>query len=218
MIENCEELLRLERNPRINELSLKLLQNFYERYASAFIWQYTLEAECGLQQEIELRCGKEQFCHLLGIEKIAKRHVSSREIRFFRGQQGWSSIHSGQLDMRSLRALDGQAFRSGKEKFVFFYLLPRILEKPEVVIYDPSKVEPPTNIASSLLFYDAGQSAYVHLGLDTDDAGFYVPRSFFVEKVTDKHDGQRFVGRQVKVTAVKRSQVILAGWRDKNEN
>ncbi len=56
-------------------------------------------------------------------------------------------------------------FKSIKAKFVYFYLMPDILENPVAVNFKNQNVDPPTKIDCDILFYTKDENAIIHLGI-----------------------------------------------------
>ena len=55
-----------------------------------------------------------------------------------------------------------------------------------------------------MIFYDQLQNAYVHLGLEYDkELSNYIARSFFIEKITQKNTGKKFIDNQDEIIVSK---------------
>ena len=87
----AEELRGLKLKPRINDVDLRTLQDYYSKFLNPFIYQYDV-VEDKKQKTIQLRFDEENFCHLLGIESIVKYSVSRKELHNYKGQDGWNFI------------------------------------------------------------------------------------------------------------------------------
>lgn len=100
-------------------------------------------------------------------------------------------------------------FKSIKAKFVYFYLMPDIIENPIAVNFENKNVDPPTKIDCDILFYTKNENAIVHLGIKEDETlGYYIPKTFFVEKI--RADGvDIYIDRQKKIIATKKNRVIM---------
>ena len=70
------ELKNLREKPRINDLSLETLRQYYEYYLNPFIYHYNITYTDGSQKNLELRFDQENFCHLLGIESVSYTHLT----------------------------------------------------------------------------------------------------------------------------------------------
>lgn len=80
---------------------------------------------------------------------------------------------------------------------VFFYLLPSLLMSPKAIYFDNSKVNPPTRIGCRVFFYNNYENAILHLGIEPNNENtYYVPRTLFIEKITDANDGTKFIKDQ----------------------
>lgn len=90
------ELNNLIYKPRINDISLFLLKEYYETFLHPFIYHYHIKSS-SIEKNIELRFEKENFCHLLGIESIAKNAIANRLLHNYRGLNGWNNIENGMI-------------------------------------------------------------------------------------------------------------------------
>lgn len=189
---NPEDLRSLTIKPKINDIDLPILKDFYTIYLMPFIYTYSI-TDADSNRQLQLRFDNVRFCHLLGLESIAKGHVKYNELSQYKGEKGWNNIEAGNLAFKHLKTLNQKKFKSIKAKFVYFYLIPDLLDKPLGVMFDKNNVNPPVQIESEILFYSSYENAVIHLGIDKEDNSvFYYPRTFFVEKlgkdnVTDKY-------------------------------
>lgn len=201
---NCDNLYNCTTNPKINEISLDLLRLYYEQYLMPFTYKYNVIDEDENSFDIELRFDKENFCHLLGIETIVKRNVNSKMLWNYKGVKGWNKIRTGKLSFTELKEINKSLFKSAKSKFVFFYLIPKIIESPKAIKYDKSKVKGGTSIEGKIIFYDKQQNSYVHIFLEYDEEKkYHIARSFCIEKITDHNTGTKFIDGQTKITVTK---------------
>ena len=203
-----EDLKNLTIKPRINHKDLDVLQRYYELFLNPFIYEYNVEDQ-GRNINVSLRFDKENFCHLLGIESIAKYAVPLKELHNYKGNDGWNYIKKTNLRFKDLKKLNKKSFKNIKAKFVYFYLLPYIIEKPIAVQFQNENVNPPTKIDCDILFYTKNENAIIHLGIKKDkELGYYIPKTFFIEKV--KEDGvDIYIENQKKINVSKRDRIIL---------
>ena len=115
------------------------MQDYYRKFLNPFIYQYDI-TENEKQSSIQLRFDEENFCHLLGIESIVKYSVSKKEIHHYKGQGGWDYIQNTGLCFNDLKRMNKSKFKSIKAKFVYFYLMPDILENPVAVNFKNENV------------------------------------------------------------------------------
>lgn len=207
------ELSRLTRTPRINDITLEVLREYYEIYLYPFIYTYTItDTVTGheVNQKIDLRFNTWNFCHLLGIESIARRAVKFSQLYNYRGQHGWNNIKNGIIDIKFLKQLNKKQFQNVKAKYVYFYLIPSLLEKPLAVKYDKNKVFPPTTIECEILFYSTYENAVIHLGISREEKeDYYIPRTFFIEKLGKNENKDIYVDQQRQITATKERRIIM---------
>lgn len=65
------ELKELTIKPKINDISIEVLREFYEIFLYPFIYTYTI-TQNDESKKIAVRFNTKNFCHLLGVETIAK--------------------------------------------------------------------------------------------------------------------------------------------------
>ena len=122
----AEDLQNLQMKPRINDITLKVLADYYAFFLNPFIYKYTFKHNP--EKSFELWFDKENFCHLLGLETIAKYSVPFKKLHNYKGMDGWHNIYGENedgfiLDIPHLKTLNKKNFKSMKAKFVYFYLL-----------------------------------------------------------------------------------------------
>lgn len=205
MILTCDELYNLTENPKINSISLNLLREYYEKYLNCSSFQYeVIDTSKDETFTIQLNFYPENFCHLFGIETILKQSINYKDLHNYKGQLGWNNIQNGTLDFKFLKEKNKKQFLNNKSRFVFFYLVPKLLEMPKGVIFDSSKVRGNSFINCKLLFFDKLQNAYVQIGIVKNESlNCYVPQTFLIEKITQFNDGLKYIGDQQKITVNK---------------
>jgi hypothetical protein len=205
MILNCQQLFQATENPKINDITLDLLREYYETYLHPYIYQYEITEKTGgevKKRTIELRFDQENFCHLLGLETIVKRSV--RDISEYKAQLGWDKIKAGDIDFGDLKLKNKKGFKDNKSKFVFFYLIPQLIDAPKGVLFDADMVSGTTRVSCELLFYDELQKAHVHVGIKYDeDLGYYIPKTFLIEK----NAGTKYIDNQTEVIVTKIAKI-----------
>ena len=203
------ELKEAKIKPKINDITLDVLREYYEYFLYSSIYTYRITSQ-NHQWEIELRFDIENFCHLLGVETVVRQAVKVSELYNYRGKKGWDNIKSGLVDIKHLKELNKRQFNSVKAKYVYFYLIPVLLDSPLGVNYDRSKVVTSTKIECEILFYNEYNNAVIHLGLEKKtDEKYYIPRTFFVEKLGKNGSVDRYVENQEKITVMKKERIIM---------
>lgn len=176
-----DELCSLSGESDIHKLSLKLLQDYYKTN----LMPYTYEFELPGDTTIKLNFPKAQFCHLLAIEKIMTlQGKKMKNVKNYKGLKGYNNIENLLLTLDNLNTKPHKSyFRKSENKFLYFHLLHKLIEKPILLDFDQSKVNPSTFIQADLLFYDVMSENYIHLGVinPKKSENNYVPCSFFVE-------------------------------------
>lgn len=199
-----KELYELTEKPNITVISLKLLQDYYETYLKPFKYTYHL----GNGQIVELIFEEHRLCHLLGLETIAIGRFgkqNTRRTKPYRGMVGYQKIKDGTHTFSTLKGLSKKMYNSVKDKFIFFYLIPHIIESPEIVIdyiHDSS-----TRVQCKIMIFDRLHGVQVHLGIEIQSDGSYFPRTFLIERLTEFTDGTRFTANQPNKIGVKKIEV-----------
>ena len=205
---NPEDLRSLTIKPKINDIDLPILKDFYTMYLMPFIYTYSI-TDADSNRQLQLRFDNVRFCHLLGLESIAKGHVKYNELSQYKGEKGWNNIEAGNLAFKHLKTLNQKKFKSIKAKFVYFYLIPDLLDKPLGVMFDKNNVNPPVQIESEILFYSSYENSVIHLGIDKEDNSvFYYPRTFFVEKLGKDNVTDKYTINQPSITVKKEYRTI----------
>lgn len=106
-----------------------------ESFLHPFIYQYIIRTNGGIKK-IELRFNYENFCHLLGLETVAKDSVAYKNLHNYRGLDGWDNVCGSIINIVHLRRLNKRKLQSVKAKLVYFYLLPELLAKPLAVNFN----------------------------------------------------------------------------------
>lgn len=186
---NVRALSELTSKPYIDQISLELLRQFYEQFLEPFT--FTFELDNGVI--VNLDFNKEHFCHLVGIEKLARNVVRRQDRYKYFGHQGYKNVQNGTITIKHLKDLAKKRINFIKDKLVFFYLLPRIVENPEILL-DFVSAPDGSNIEAKLLAYNSTEEVYVHLGIDEDiTTGKHFPRSFLTERINETNDGTKFI-------------------------
>ncbi|MFF3925489.1 PBECR4 domain-containing protein [Paenibacillus lactis] len=123
-------LSTLSTKPRIDQISLELLRQYYERNLEPNI--FIFELDNGII--VNLDFNKEHLCHLLGIEKMARGAVKYKERYNYFGIAGYNNIRNGIITIQHLKDLNKGRFNFIKDKLIFFYLLPYIVDSPRNII------------------------------------------------------------------------------------
>jgi hypothetical protein len=192
-------LLGRSNPPRINLIDLPLLQELYEKHLVPFAYDYILSNG----ERIKLYFHPENFCHLLGLDKIAKSVTTNVGIHnSHKGHLGWKRIKEGRLTIQSLRGLGGSYFNHYTErKIVFFYTLPQLLLSGSAMVqYVPISA---SKLNVELILFDTFAKSWVHLGLEKEsDWDSYYPKSFFIERISAAAPASKYVYGQPLVYSI----------------
>lgn len=207
------ELKNLTIKPRINDITLQLLADYYTIFLNLFIFKYSIK---NTNKNIELWFDKECFCHLVGLETVAKNSVPFKDLYKFRGINGWNNIYGKNndgfiIDIPYLKNLNKRKFKNMKAKFVYFYLLPNLIANPLSVRFKNEHVSPPTRIDCDIMFYSKvkDDNAIIHLGIKENEiTKHYIPKTFFVEKVSSKQE-DIYLAQQEEIKTIALNKTIM---------
>ncbi|MFX3639874.1 MAG: PBECR4 domain-containing protein [Candidatus Pristimantibacillus sp.] len=190
MIPNPAALAALTSKPRIDEINLQLLQDFYKTYLNPY--RYSFELADGFTLDLDFE--EEAFCHLVATESIMKGAIQERKLKNYRGALGWNGVSNGTITFDHLKEKGNKLnFKNNKAKFVYFHLIPKVLNAANKAVYYKVEVN---RIKCELIIYDVQENAYIHLGLEKTDKGIYAPRTFLIETITSTNTGTKFIDPQ----------------------
>ncbi len=185
-----DELLNLTRLPKISEISLKLLQEFYDIYICPNIYVFQLENKSVIQLEFL----DVNLCHLMGLQHI----VPYRSQKFYSGENGYMGIINGDITISKLRSIDAWKFSRDKDKILCFSYLYQLLRHCEIIRFN--KVTANSKISCEFILYDTKYERRIHLGIEKDEnREMYYPRSFMVER----ENSDRFIFNQEYLKIIK---------------
>ncbi|WP_206813120.1 PBECR4 domain-containing protein [Paradesulfitobacterium ferrireducens] len=174
-----EQLRQLTAAPKISEISLQLLQEFYDEYICSNRFFY--EFKGGLV--IELDFYPEGLAHLLGIH-----HVHDR----FKGISAYDEIKTGRLTFDVLRSTNKTKFKSIKHRLTHFPFISQLLENPSVIKFDGTIIKD-CKIKCEFILYDNHNNSIVHLGIESTGAqAIFYSKTFIIEL----NNGDKFIKDQ----------------------
>lgn len=190
LLYTINQLYELKEKPKINEISLKILQEYSLSYLEPYEFRFLLDDENSTM--INLRFPQDRIPHLFGVETVAKKGgIPQRDLGNFRGQTAYNRIEIGDLTFDILKSIHKPTFKSIKDKLIYFYQLPHLVMSSKIV-FNFTKVEG-SNIECELLMYNEMHGVYAHLGLEKETSGvFYIARTFFIER----NLGSKFIDAQ----------------------
>ncbi len=189
-----DELLNLTRLPKISEISLKLLQEFYDIYICPNIYVFELENK----EVIRLEFLDVNLCHLMGFQHIVPYKLK----KFYSGENGYMGIFNGEITIKKLRSIDERKFSRDKDKILCFSYIYQLLRQCEIIRF--SNITGHSKISCEFLLYDTHYERRIHLGIEKDEKrDVYYPRTFLVER----ENGDRFVVNQ-EYLKIKNTQII----------
>ncbi|MGL4344951.1 MAG: PBECR4 domain-containing protein [Cellulosilyticaceae bacterium] len=131
-----EQLLDLEVPPKFEDITLDLLQEFYDAELTNRTYTYTLRQHKQVDTvTIKIRFFEENMPHLLGIQKVPPRDIKYR----FEGRKGYDGIKSKSITIKGLIGYDEQKSKEDRElpkiekRLTHFYLIPKLMEECSIV-------------------------------------------------------------------------------------
>ncbi|MEK4529824.1 PBECR4 domain-containing protein [Paenibacillus sp. FSL H8-0104] len=193
-----EELVTRMTKPVIADISLQVLQQLYEQHLLPYMFTYELENH----DPVKLHFEKDNFSHLLGLEKMVEGKVGN--LAQYRGLEGWKNIKNGTINREHMRSRAGKPnFNSLKGKWIYFLALPRILTS------DTSMIKF-NKLGAELLIYGSFDNAIVHLGISKrreTELKTWCPRTILEEGKTPPRYGTKHIDGQpsLRVVSIKRA-------------
>lgn len=194
-----EQLKNLDKIPKLKDISLKLIQEFYFEYLTDKIYTYKLRAHRSKDEfEIKIRFFTENLPHLLGIQKVAQINK-----RLYQGKSGYDRIVNETITIESLKAIDAQ--RSERDRILptienritCFHLIPKLMTECEMIKFSSKKVKGNCNINSDLVLYKKELGVKLHLGaVNENNTTIYIPETFIVKSLRARDVDRLTVGQQ----------------------
>lgn len=195
LIGSKDDYANLSNTPTADQLTLKLVLEYYDDYIEPYIYTYTTKSE----EKINLKCSYANFPHLIGLHyaanaKYGRNHKKTEE---FKGFEAYKGIKSGSIIKQTIKEIypeKKEHYKDMTRKIRYFYNLHKVLESPSAVYYNKSNSEKKKNnaIDCDILLYKIIDNQYIHVGLD-EEGGKYVPKTFLVEPGPVFIDGQTVI-------------------------
>jgi len=182
-----QDLASITTAPSIDDISLQLLQSFYDSYLLDNVFCYNLVDKVGKSIPVELGFLERDFCHLLGLHHITGNGTG----RKVRGEDGYQRIKRGNVNFNTLRAANPSQFNNMKDRIKHFPLVYQLLQDPSVVQFDQSIVSN-CMIACSMFLHDDYSTTKLHLGIASDTSPNFHSKTFIVER----RNGTRYIQNQ----------------------
>lgn len=183
LIQNKEDYANSTSVPTADQLSLKLVLEYYDAYVEPYIYTYTGENV----ENITLRFTYANAPHLIGLHygPNAKYGRNSTTAKKFKGYTAYKSIKNGTIDKHTIKSLyqkKNQHYSDMTKKMRYFFTIHEVLENPEAVYYNKSKnkKKSKSDIDCDILLYKFLHNQYIHVGLDKVK-NKYVPKTFLIE-------------------------------------
>lgn len=187
-----EDMPNLDKLPDVNQISLQLLQDFYENYVIGYLYKYKLKGDI----ELNIRFYREDFCHLLGIHKVVPQNMKGRYV----GKNGYEKIKSGELTIANLKSMNEKEFNNIKLRMSAFFFVYKLMRDADIVKFFNKRVKGNCNLRSEFILYDEQSGYKLHLGVlkEQPDKDKYSPETYIVKRCSKKDknyytDGQQYM-------------------------
>lgn len=191
-ITNVDSLALHPTKTEMNQITLKLLQKYYEDYLLPYTFIFHLE---GGDDPVRLQFKKDHFCHLIGTNHPAQKKYNNNPKMLYQyfGKKGYSKIRQGSITIETLRKLHRSEFdQTTKKKCKHFHFLHRMLDKPNIV----KSINSVGNIVCDFYFFNEFDNSYVHLGIEQEDGQhIYFPKTFVIKYVASQTADRFFAGQ-----------------------
>lgn len=195
LIQSKEDYANSTSVPTADQLSLKLVLEYYDAYVEPYIYTYIGKNE----ENITLKFAYSNFPHLIGVHYAAnaKYGRNSDKAKKFRGYPAYESIKNGTMDKQTIKSIypkKNEYYKDMTKKMRYFFTIHKVLEDPEAVYYNKEKNEKKKNndIDCDILLYKFIHNQYIHVGLDKS-GDKYVAKPFLIEPSPIFIDGQTII-------------------------
>ncbi|MBK5200323.1 MAG: hypothetical protein JJE21_02195 [Spirochaetaceae bacterium] len=190
---SLEELKEISEMPLEDEVSLKTITEFYEKYISNRIYELELEDETILHFQIENR----HLPHLLALNKFLDRKKSHNNFRLNSSKQltkdiGFNNLKNGHIKIEDLKTVNGttKKYKDYKKRILYFPFTYQLLRKSVFVSYDILLAERKTTIKGNYLFANDVGKNKLHFFFINDSYDHHVetttvPITFIEENIND---------------------------------
>ncbi len=167
-----EQLCSLDYIPNTEQVSLKLIAEFYDRYLSKKQMYYRIAHQ---QQEIRLRFETGALCHLLGIHHI----VSGREGRSHLGHE---NLKNEKITFKTLEARNPNTYQEQQLRMLGFHFIYQLIQNPNLQEGDKKGI-----LRADFIFYDnitvKRAQLFLRKQFEKDsNSNFYVPVSYSIDR------------------------------------
>ena len=171
------DLINIKHIPAEEELSLKLLIDFYENYLCKRLYKFTLDD--GKEVKITFK-GASEIYHISGIKHLYND-------RFMDGTRFSQEARDGKIDFSTLRKINPNAFNDYSERIRSFACIDTILKNCEYLWFPEGRIED-TKIKVRYLLLKAIEEYNLHMGIDTYNNGkIFYPKTLLVTKGLQKN-------------------------------
>ncbi len=191
---SISDLINRESLPQEQEISLKLLIDFYEKYLCARVFIFTLEDDT--EVKIIFTDSSEVF-HLLGANHIYANIPMT-------GKRFASGVRDESITLATLRKLNAKAYRDYLDRICSLACIDAVLKKSEYLWFKDGKIQDSSIEVKYLLLKNIDEKS-LHLGIDRrhDDKPYFAKTLL----VTEGNRRNKFIDAANACFKVKRLQI-----------
>ncbi|MGL5416163.1 MAG: hypothetical protein ACRDAU_10935 [Clostridium sp.] len=210
-----KDLKVITKMPTENEVTLKLLANFYEKYISNRVYEIKLESGNIIRFKIE----NKHFSHLIGLHKFTDKKHKNKLLRYnkeLKSLKGFENVKYSRITLEDLKAVGGKtkAYKNYRKRVLNFPFTYQLLRKSKFLSYNKEIVESETKIKGDYILVNNINEDKLHFFFidileEVNDA--LVPITFIVTKRSDFNyvNNQEILKiREIKVKSLINNRVL----------
>ena len=148
-----EQLKYIEQTPNENDISLRLLAIFYEKYISNRIYELEMENDTILVFTTK----NQHFPHLIGLHKFYDRNHTNKLLhskKQLKSDKGFNNLKNSKITFQDLKNIAGSTkrYNNYKKRILNFPFTYQLLRKSKFISYDKEKVNNNTKIPGNYVF------------------------------------------------------------------
>lgn len=117
-----DDLIKMDYIPKLNEVSLKTIADFYVEYLTNKSYKFVVRPHRKTEDmQMEIKFFKENLPHLLGVQKIPNSNTYK-----YKGETGFNNIMNESITIESLKNLD-RGLRPARKDRIFPQIETRII-------------------------------------------------------------------------------------------
>ena len=198
------DLINIKQVPAEENISLKLMLDFYEKYLCKRVYKFTLDNE----QEVKIAFqDASEIYHLSGIQHIYKN-------RYMDASRFVQEVRDSHIEISDLKKVNHRAYNDYSERIRSFFCIDAVLKNCEYLWFEENQIKD-TKISVKYLLLKSIETYSIHLGIDTYNQGrIYYPKTLLVTRGTGQ---TKFLDRASGKLRVIKLEIIMKETDDSEE-